>query len=335
MSQLMLFLFIFFTIVFIVSFYRILEKRNSVINTQLQEEQAAYDKSFAEDSSLHQNIYALETEASDIFALYEITKDISKTLKEQEAFEIFKEKINTYIQFQDLKFMNVRLSEDQLRDYSVFPLRSQRKEIGYLAIKGISDSQKEMFSVLSHQFSLGLNRIRLYERIEQLAITDSLTRLSTRMHCLNRFSEELERSLKHKMNLSFLMIDIDDFKSFNDQYGHLVGDTILREVAKVIKANVREIDLVGRFGGEEFSVILTDTPKQGAQFVAERIRETVQNKEIKAYDERPKVTISIGIATCPEDAKGAEELLDKADWSLYRAKKMGKNQVCVYGQYSK
>jgi len=323
------------TIGLIYIFHGFIEERISILSVQIKDRQLTYDQIFTEDCNLQQKIYSLETQASDIFALYEITTDISKTLKEQEAFAIFKDKIKTYMEFQDLKFTDIQPNQEEHKDYSILPLKSRQKEIGFLAIKGLSEPQQEMFSVLTQQFSLGLNRIRLYENIEQLAITDSLTKLFTRRHCLGRFQEELERALKYKMNLSFLMIDIDNFKFYNDKFGHLVGDAILKEVASVIKSNVREIDLVGRYGGEEFSVILTDTPKQGALFLAERIREAVGNKEIKAYDERLKVTISIGIATFPDDAKSSEELLDKADWCLYRAKKMGKNQVCVYGQYTK
>lgn len=319
---------------FIHSLRSLLKKKELIACQQLRERQLSYDKLFAETSLLHKNIYELETEAEDTFALYEITKDITKTLKEEDAFAIFKDKLESRnMIFQDLQLLEDEAKLKELDDYFVFPLKSHQKEIGYLAIKGMALAQKDMFSVLAHQFSLGLNRVRLYEEIEKLAITDSLTKLYTRRHCFARFSEELQRSAKYKMNLSFLILDVDDFKFYNDKFGHLVGDAVLKDVAKSIKSNVREIDLVGRFGGEEFLVILTDTAKKGAEFVAERIRETIQDKEIKAYDEKLKVTVSIGITTFPEDAKTAEELLDKADWSLYRAKKMGKNRVCVFGEY--
>jgi len=322
------------TFLFVNSFYFLLKKKEAVVAEQLREKQLVYDKLFAQTSQLHKNIYELETEAEDMFALYEITKDITKTLKEEEAFAIFKEKLQSHnMKFQDIQLLADAEKISEMKDYFLYTLRSHQTEIGYLAIKGITDAQKDMFSVLIHQFSLGLNRIRLYEEIEKIAITDSLTKLYTRRHCFARFSEELQRSEKYKMNLSFLIIDVDDFKYFNDKFGHLVGDSVLRDVAKSIKSNLREIDLVGRFGGEEFLVILTDTAKKGAEFVAERIRETIHDKEIKAYDERLRVTVSIGITTFPEDAKIPEELLDKADWCLYRAKKMGKNRVCVFGEY--
>ena len=106
----------------------------------------------------------------------------------------------------------------------------------------------------------------------------------------------IKRCEKLKYNFAFLMVDIDHFKDYNDRYGHLVGDAILKEVARTIKENIRQIDLVGRYGGEEFSVILTETDKAGARFAAERIRQAIAQKEIKVYDETLKVTISIGIS---------------------------------------
>ena len=129
------------------------------------------------------------------------------------------------------------------------------------------------------------------------------------------------------------MIDVDFFKTFNDKYGHLVGDQILREIGTIIKANIREIDIAGRYGGEEFCVVLPDTDVPGAQLAAERIRKSTEETEIKAYDTTVKVTISIGMATFPADGHLMDELIDKADWALYRAKKLGRNKICAFGIY--
>ena len=127
------------------------------------------------------------------------------------------------------------------------------------------------------------------------------------------------------------MVDIDYFKECNDRYGHLVGDAVLREVATVIKDNTRQIDIVGRYGGEEFSIILSETSKEGALNASERILKSVEGEKIKAYDEELNLTISIGISSFPQDAKVTQELIDKSDWSLYRAKETGRNRICVYG----
>jgi diguanylate cyclase (GGDEF)-like protein len=127
------------------------------------------------------------------------------------------------------------------------------------------------------------------------------------------------------------MIDIDHFKDYNDRYGHLVGDAILKEVSKSIKENIRQIDLSGRYGGEEFSIVLAETDKEQAQFVAGRIRQAIEYKCIRVYDEDLKITVSVGISAYPGDGKNAEELIDRADSALYQAKQEGRNRVCVYG----
>ena len=124
------------------------------------------------------------------------------------------------------------------------------------------------------------------------------------------------------------MIDIDNFKQFNDRYGHLVGDAILRQVAKTISQAVRQIDFIGRYGGEEISVVLAETNKEQANFAAERIRQAITAQVIKVYDEELKVTASIGVSTFPDNALNMQNLIEMADQALYLAKETGKNKVC-------
>ena len=150
---------------------------------------------------------------------------------------------------------------------------------------------------------------------------------------MERFMEEYTRSQKFNHKLSFLMLDIDHFKECNDKFGHLVGDIVLMNVADEIKNNIRQVDLAGRFGGEEFAVILPETDKIGAELSAERLRSAIKNRVIKAYDETINATVSIGVATFPDDASRPEELIDRSDWSMYRAKQTGRNRVCTYGVY--
>jgi diguanylate cyclase (GGDEF)-like protein len=110
---------------------------------------------------------------------------------------------------------------------------------------------------------------------------------------------------------------------------------VLKEIARIIQENVRTIDIVGRFGGEEFCVVLPDTDLEGSKLVAERIRKSAQTRTIKAYDSALRVTLSIGLAVYPSDGKLLEELIDKADWALYRAKSQGRNCVVAFGLYKK
>jgi len=289
------------------------------------------------ENDLNEEREALQNEAMEIFTLYEITREITKSLNEREAFEIFKKTLREHVSFKECRFLGSISNEvKDLRkrdDYFVFTLQSKRMKIGYLAIEGATEEDKEKVMILGHQFALALRRVRLYQEIEQIAITDSLTEVHTRRHTIDRFGEELKRSKSRNIKMSFLMIDVDHFKKFNDQYGHITGDQILREIGGLISDNIREIDIAGRYGGEEFCVILPDTDRQGAHYAAERIRRAAQEASIKAYDTTVKVTLSIGTSTFPDDGKKMDELIDKADWALYRSKKYGRNTVRSFGVY--
>jgi diguanylate cyclase (GGDEF)-like protein len=286
---------------------------------------------------LRQEKINLQNEAMEIFTLYEITKDITNSLSEDEAVAIFKDKLREHVVFKECRFLDALSPEVKgLRadeGYFVFTPRSKKVKLGYLAVEGVSEVDREKVMILGHQFALALRRVRLYREIERVAITDSLTRTRTRRHILERFQEELTRSKARDSRMSFLMVDVDYFKKYNDQYGHLTGDQILKEVAALISENIREIDIAGRYGGEEFCVVLPDTGREGARFAAERIRLAAERAAIKAYDTAVKVTVSVGTATSPDDGKKMEELIDKADWALYRAKKQGRNRVCSFGVY--
>ncbi len=279
----------------------------------------------------------LEKQAMDIFTLYEMTKEITKKPNEEAAFEVFKGKLNESIKIEECRLLEVDSPDYEkvqaVKENFVFTLRSKREKLGYLVFRGLRDDEKDKAMILGHQFALALRRVKLYEEIEELAVTDSLTGVHTRRHFIERFEDELKRSVTRKIDLSLLMIDVDNFKTFNDRYGHLTGDQILHGVGKVIRDHIREIDIVGRFGGEEFCVVLPVTDRYGANFAAERIRSAVETTPIKAYDTTVKVTVSIGISTFPADGKTAAEIIDKSDWALYRAKKKGRNCICAFGVY--
>ena len=169
--------------------------------------------------------------------------------------------------------------------------------------------------------------------LQEMAIMDSLTGVFNRRHFFELAQQELARAQRYDHPISAIMLDLDHFKRINDQYGHLTGDQILRGTGFLINENIREIDIAGRYGGEEFCVILPDTDRQGAHNAAERIRHAAENSVIKAYDTSVKMTLSIGTSTFPDDGRKMDELIDKADWALYRAKKQGRNKVCSFGVY--
>ncbi len=309
----------------------------SDLRQQLKNVSHRYSVLKAKKEDLDAHRHELQTEANEIFVLYELMKDITKSISQQEAFNIFKQKLKEHVRFRECRF--IPSPEGKSEDYKgkgefVFPLRARDEYFGKLFIRGASPEDEDKIVILANQFALALRRVSLYQKIERVAITDSLTGVNTRRYALARFKEEIKRSGMRRIKLSFLMIDIDHFKKCNDKYGHLTGDKILREVGSIIKTNIREIDIAGRYGGEEFCIILPDTDKQGAIYVAERIRKAVEASEIRAYDTVVRVTLSIGISTFPYDGKEEETLIDKADWALYRAKKLGRNRVCVFDESS-
>ena len=256
-----------------------------------------------EKARLNKDSSNIEGEVNETVALYNITKDICKTLDEEKIFAIFRERINNYLKIGDCRFLDKDADLSLYDGSSVFPLVIQQDTIGYLIASGINENDKDRFGILAQQFLIGVKRVLLYKKMQELAITDGLTQLFSRRHFLDRFKEELNRSKKFKYRFSFLMVDIDKFKEFNDKYGHLVGDAILREVSKTIKETIRQIDFVGRYGGEELSVILVETDKEHARFAAERLRQAIESRDIRVYDEELKVTISIGISTFSRDRK--------------------------------
>ena len=283
-----------------------------------------------EKSTLEEKKKDLADEAFKIFTLYEMTKEITRQVSEEEAFEIFKRHLSQHVILKDCRFLEP-LSTDvkgMSADHFIFTLQDKRGKIGFLAIEGLDENDQEKVVILGHQFALALRRVNLYREIEKIAITDSLTDVHTRRHLMERLQEELSRSKARKIKMSVLMIDVDHFKSFNDQYGHLTGDQILRKMAQILKENIREIDIAGRFGGEEFCVLLPDTDRDGAQYAAERIRQATEKTAIEAYDNTVKATVSIGLATFPKDGQNIDELIEKADQALYQAKQSGRNRVC-------
>ena len=266
-------------------------------------------------------------ELEETLALYEFTKEIARSLDEQKVFAYFKERVCLSVGITDCAFVRSEAEPVPFKKQVVFPVSAGRKIFGYLVAGGVEEHNRQKFSIVAHQCILAMKRAHLYQKVQESAITDSLTGTFTRRYFMERCREEWERSRQFSHCFSLLMADVDNFKSHNDTYGHLVGDVILKEVARIMKDTIRAVDSIGRYGGEEFIVTLIETDMEEARYAAERIRAAVEGTRIKAYDEELAVTVSIGIAAYPRDSNIIEALIEKADKALYRAKNGGRNRV--------
>lgn len=227
------------------------------------------------------------------------------------------------------------------RSFASIPLRIDSKTIGVLNISDkitgevFSAEDRELLMSFASYASIALDRgayYRMSEELKSISITDPLTGLLNRRYLQERLIEETERAKRRNESLTALMIDIDNFKSVNDRYGHPAGDQVLKTVAHIIREELRTIDMVARYGGEEFTVILPATDKPVSKIIAERIRGGIEDTQYwgQKIPAGERVTISIGMATFPDDADTADVLVERADTALYMAKSGGKNRVVSY-----
>jgi diguanylate cyclase (GGDEF)-like protein len=178
--------------------------------------------------------------------------------------------------------------------------------------------------------AVALENAQLYDRVEDMAIRDSLTGLYLRRHMMERLGEEINRHLRRDQEIAFVMIDLDFFKKYNDQFGHMAGDLVLQHLGQLIREQFGDPgNLTCRYGGEEFCIVLTDCDKKKAVQKTEALVRHVEKDGIVLRREKTRITISAGVAVFPQDAKTREELIQKADDALYEAKRKGRNRVCV------
>jgi diguanylate cyclase (GGDEF)-like protein len=237
-----------------------------------------------------------------------------------------------------LRFDYDEPSETKPQDILMAPIHDDRHSVW--AVVGIesnhpgvySQSELQLLKTIMANVTTALTKARMYTEMEKLATIDGLTQIANHRKFQDIITLELDRSQRYNSPLTLLLMDIDHFKKFNDTYGHPVGDMVLQHVAKAIQDSIRNTDYCARYGGEEFVVVLIQADEAQSRILAERIRKAVEAVQIQNDDKILRVTISVGSATCPQDAASKQELIDNADKAMYFSKQGGRNRVSFYSQ---
>jgi diguanylate cyclase (GGDEF)-like protein len=219
--------------------------------------------------------------------------------------------------------------EGIVKSFLSVPLVVSRETIGVI---NLCHSEEEAFdkgdlrllALIANQASGAIQRLLLFDRIREMAITDDLTALYNRRHFQEALDREIERSRRYGTPFSLVFLDVDEFKRYNDAHGHPAGDQALKELAQILRGWARSTDLLARFGGEEFVILLPCTERGQAAVAAERLRRKI---EAHAFPRRKRLTVSVGVAAFPADGERGEELLALVDQALYRAKQAGRNRI--------
>ena len=202
-----------------------------------------------------------------------------------------------------------------------------------LPLKGISGDIEHICLIVYDVTDVAINRKRLQKantELQWLSNTDRLTGLYNRGYWEERLRQEHVRHRRYDSQAALVMFDIDHFKRINDTYGHQAGDSVIRKVAEVVKESLREVDVAGRYGGEEFAVLLPDTDRQGGQIFAERLRAAIEALTVRYQEHEIRFTVSLGVADLGEPTESHAQLIEWADEALYHSKASGRNRVTVH-----
>lgn len=238
----------------------------------------------------------------------------------------------------DLRSLNYKGRGASQGSLACVPLVIKQRLVGILNLHkedldAFSDQDLKLIQAIGNQAAISIENAQLYEKTRDLSNTDELTSLANRRYFQAILKREVDQARRYNTTFGLIMIDVDHFKQFNDTHGHLAGDMVLKRVASLLLQNTRGIDLVARFGGEEFIVLLPRTDEKGALSTAEKLRTCVQEEEIIGLDANHgsnRITLSLGIAIYPHHSKDVFDLLNMADQALYRAKTTGRNRALVW-----
>lgn len=246
--------------------------------------------------------------------------------KVQSVFELQNQAFTTWEQRPYLfRFKNYRpitsIADYMYQNSTIIPLKDTRGNVEHICL------------IIYDVTEVAVNRIQIQtanEKLHELSRTDGLTGLLNRKTWEAELQSEYSRFKRHNHKTSLLMFDIDHFKKVNDGYGHPAGDEVIRQTARILKENLRNIDIAGRYGGEEFAVLLVDTDANGAMVVAERVRIAMETATVRYEELEIKYTISLGISEINGDIKDKTHWIDCADKGLYQAKNNGRNNSVIY-----
>ena len=232
-------------------------------------------------------------------------------------------------------FHNPLAIKEGIRSLISVPLIFQDEIVGILYLddfkpREFDRGRLELLAILSSFAALAIHNARLHNKTKMMAITDYLTGLYNHRYFQQVLTQELGRATRYGKMLSLIILDIDNFKSFNDRFGHAIGDKVLIAIGEIINRSLRKVDYAFRYGGEEFVILLPETPLENAILTVERIRERIADEAANSVPEAygSRVTVSAGVACYPENGSKREDLFSLMDSYLYKAKSMGKNRVC-------
>jgi len=218
---------------------------------------------------------------------------------------------------------------------AAFPVKSKGRVIGVVIValpvhSAIDEEDKELLGAIGAMVGTAIENSQLYQRIKKLSDTDPITGLFNHRFIVKKLNSEVRRACRYGHALSVLMLDVDDFKALNDTYGHPFGDIALKKIALATIAACRDTDIVGRYGGDEFLLVLPETQAEAAVNVSDRVRGRIQNLSLAAKPDRAKrisLTASLGLAVYPASGKTGTDLVISADKNLYLSKRAGGDQV--------
>lgn len=231
-------------------------------------------------------------------------------------------------------FLYYKGLKKNIGSFMSIPLKSNDQVIGVLNIhrpnKGAFKSQElELFTAVAEHVSVAIEKARIFEKTKEDASRDELTGLYNRRFFFDKLGKEMKRATRYKKVFSIVIMDIDHFKSYNDLFGHVQGDNALRNIAQVLEHSVRGEDIVARFGGEEFILMLPEIGKSSAVKVAEKVRKNIASERFLGEELLPggTLTASFGVSSFPVDGEDGLQLIDMADKALYLSKSKGRNRV--------